>query len=74
MPEATAPADSGVGELGSSVRVPPLTANAATTLALLPLTSSVRPSGDRRASTAPAPAEPNGTLAISVSEPSGLIA
>src|ERR1700722_11447484 len=54
-PDATAPAGSGVGELASSVRVPALTANDAITLAALPLTRSVLPSGDRRASTAPAP-------------------
>jgi hypothetical protein len=66
-----APAGSGVGELGSSVRLPPFTANEATTLALLPFTSSVLPSGDRRASTAPAPAEPNGVLPSSTSEPGG---
>ena len=74
MPAANAPAGSGVGELGSSVRFPPLTANDAITSALLPFTSSVLPSGDRRASTAPAPAEPNGVLPSSTSEPSGLIA
>src|SRR5277367_6085769 len=74
MPEATAPAGSGVGELGSSVSAPPLTANAATTSALLPLTRSVLPSGVRRASTAPVPAGPAETLPSSVSVPLGLIA
>src|ERR1700722_7744057 len=72
-PAAKAPTGSGVGELGSSVRLPPFTANDAMTLALLPSTSSVLPSGDRRASTAPAPAEPKGVLPIKTSEPSGLI-
>ena len=57
MPAGVAPAGSEVGELVSSVRSPPLTANAPTLPALLSSTYSVAPSGLRRASTAPTPTE-----------------
>src|SRR6266404_2020447 len=74
MPAANAPGGSDVGELGSCVRLPPLTANVATTPALLPFTNSVAPSGDRRRSTAPPPAIPNSVLPISDSSPSAAMA
>src|SRR6185437_7674100 len=51
MPEdEVAPAGSGVGELGTSVRLPPLTAKTETKCGPEPLTSRYLPSGDRRAS------------------------
>src|SRR2546429_7793869 len=72
MPAGVAPAGSKVGELGSSVRVPPLTANTATAPALLSSTNRVPPSGLRRASTAPTPpAGPAGVLPRRVSAPPG---
>ena len=49
MPAGVAPAGSGVGELASSVRLPPLTANAPTAPILLSLTNRVWPWGLRRA-------------------------
>src|SRR5436305_14707980 len=55
MPAGAAPAGSAVGELASSVRLPPLTVNAPTASALLSSTYRVRPSGLRRASAAPTP-------------------
>jgi len=51
MPEdEVAPAGSGVGEPGTSVRFPPLTAKTETKCGPEPLTSRYLPSGDRRAS------------------------
>src|SRR3984957_18515708 len=55
MPAGVAPAGSGVGEPGISVRFPPFTAKAPTAPMRLSSTYSVRPSGLRRASTAPTP-------------------
>jgi len=67
---AVAGAGSGVGELGSSVRVAPLTANTDAKCLPLPSMSRYLPSGDRRASvSAPPPAM--AVLPARVSEPSG---
>ena len=56
MPAGAPPGGSGVGELGSSVSVPPCTAKTDRMWLPLPSTDSVRPSGDRRASmSAPPP-------------------
>src|ERR1700722_1126244 len=55
MPAGVAPAGSEVGEVASSVRLPPLTANAPTAPILLSSTYRKRPSGLSRASTAPTP-------------------
>ena len=56
MPAGVAPAGRGVGEPGSSVRLPPpLTAKAPTDLAWLSLTYRNRPSGLSPGSTAPTP-------------------
>lgn len=55
MPAGVAPVGSDVGEPGSSARFPPLTAKEPTAPILLSSTNSVRPSGLRRASTAPTP-------------------
>src|SRR5437763_1138741 len=74
MPKGAAPAGSGVGELGSSVRLPPSTANPLTASARVSTTQSALPSGPRRASSAPAPVVENGVLPSSVSTPSGAIA
>src|SRR6266568_4338842 len=58
------------GEVPSSVRLPPVTANAPTAPILLSSTYSVRPSGLRRASTAPTPpVAPTGVLPSRVSAP-----
>ena len=53
MPAGAAPAGSGNGEVPSSVRLPPLTANAATLPIALSSTYRKLPSGLSRASTAP---------------------
>src|SRR2546429_5941309 len=75
MPAGVAPAGSKVGELGSSVRVPPLTANTATAPALLSSTNRVPPSGLRRASAAPTPpAGPAGAVPSSGRAPPGGVA
>src|SRR5215471_8177843 len=75
MPAGVAPAGSEVGELASSVRSPPLTANAPMAPILLSSTNRVRPSGLSRASTAPTPpVAPTGVLPSSVSVPPGAIA
>jgi hypothetical protein len=56
MPAGVAPAGRGVGEPGSSVRLPPpLTVKAPTDLAWLSLTYRNRPSGLSPESTAPTP-------------------
>jgi hypothetical protein len=73
IPAGAPPAGSGVGELGSSVRVPPFTAKTDRIWLPLPSTDSVLPSGDRRASMS-APPPLIGVLAIRASEPSGLMA
>src|SRR5208282_3766124 len=74
MPAGAAPAGSAVGELASSVRLPPLTANAPTAPILLSSTHRVPPSGPSRASTAPTPPVlPTGVLPSSVSAPPGAI-
>ena len=70
--EEVTPAGSGVGELGTSVRVPPLTANTDTKCMPQPSTSRYLPSGDRRASMS-APPPMIGVLPIRVSEPLGLM-
>ena len=68
-----APAGSGVGELGTSVRWPPLTANTDRMWAALPSTDRVLPSGDsRRSMSAPPPRM--GVLPIRDSEPPALMA
>ena len=72
IPDELAPAGSGVGELGSSVRLPPLTANTDTKLWPAPSTSRYLPSGDSRASMS-APPSLMAKLPISTSEPSGLM-
>ena len=73
MPKGVAPAGSGVGEVVSSLRVPPLTVKALIELAAVPTTQSVWPSGLSLASSAPSPAVLNGVLPISASDPSLLI-
>src|ERR1700677_58654 len=55
MPAGVAPAGSANGEVPSSVRLPPLTANAPTLPIRLSSTYRKRPSGLSRASTAPTP-------------------
>ena len=74
MPEdEVAPAGSGVGELGTSVRFPPLTAKTETKCGPEPLTSRYLPSGDTRASMlAPPPLIVK--LPTRTSEPFGLMA
>jgi hypothetical protein len=75
MPAGEAPAGSAVGEPESSVRLPPWTAKAPTASAELSSTNSQRPSGLRRASTAPTPPVPlTGVLPSSASVPSRPIA
>src|SRR5271169_1920044 len=74
MPAGVAPAGSANGEVPSSVRLPPVTANAPTLPILLSSTYRKRPSGLRRASTAPTPPVwPTGVLPSRVSVPSGAI-
>src|ERR1700680_3765068 len=74
MPTACAPAGSAVGDEASSVRFPPLTANALTFAAPLSTTHSLSPLGPRRASSGPRPAgELNGVLPSRVSVPSAPI-
>src|SRR5215472_4129551 len=74
MPAGAAPAGSGVGELASSVRLPPLTANAPTAPIRLSSTYRFWPSGLRRASTGPAPPVAlTAVLPSSVSAPLGAI-
>src|SRR6201997_599608 len=65
IPAGVAPVGSAAGELGSSVRLPPLTAKAPTASARLSLTYRNRPSGLRPGSTAPTP-----PLATTVGRPS----
>ncbi len=68
--EEVTPTGSGVGELDTSVRDPPFTANTDMKCMPEPSTGRYLPSGDRRASmSAPPPAI--GVLPISVSEPPG---
>ena len=55
MPAGVAPAGRRMGEPGSSVRLPPLTAKAPTDAILLSLTYRNRPSGLSPESTAPTP-------------------
>ena len=73
MPAGVAPAGSGAGELASSVRLPPWTANAAT--APVPLSSTYRncPSGLSRASTAPTLVPRTGVLPSRCSAPPRVI-
>ena len=74
MPKACAPDGSIVGEEASSVRFPPLTANALTLAAPVSTTQSLSPLGPRRASSGPRPAgELNGVLPSRVSVPSAPI-
>ena len=74
MPAGVAPAGSDVGEPGSSVRLPPLTAKAPTAPIRLSSTYRVRPSGLRRASTAPTPpVSPTGVLPSRLNVPLGAI-
>ena len=71
--EEVTPAGSGVGELGTSVSDPPLTANTDMKCIPEPSTRRYLPSGDRRASmSAPPPAI--GVLPIRASEPPGSMA
>jgi hypothetical protein len=62
-----------VGELASSVSWPPFTAKVLTTCPRPPVTDSVDPSGERRASTAPSPLV-KGVVPRRTREPSGLMA
>ena len=55
MPEGEVPEGRGVGELRSSVTSPPLTAKPLTTSPRPPVTNRDLPSGESRASAAPAP-------------------
>src|ERR1700748_681597 len=74
MPAGVAPEGSANGEVLSSVRLPPLTANAPTLPIRLSSTYRKPPSGLSRASTAPTPPVwPTGMLPSRVSEPSGAI-
>src|SRR5271155_316115 len=75
MPAGVAPAGSATGELGSSVRVPPLLmAKAPTVSTRLSFTYSVRPSGLTLGSVAPTPAALLTTgLPMSVRDPLGAI-
>src|ERR1700758_3761740 len=74
MPAGVAPAGSGVGEVASSVRLPPLTANVPTSPTRLSSTYRKRPSGLSRASTAPTPpVAATGVLPSRVSVPPGAI-
>src|SRR5580704_18093626 len=74
MPAGVAPAGSEVGEVASSVRLPPLTANVPTAPTLLSSTYRNRPLGLSRASTAPTPpVAATGVLPSRVSAPSGAI-
>jgi hypothetical protein len=73
IPAGEPPAGRGVGELGSSVRVPPWTAKTDRMWLPLPSTDSVLPSGDRRRSVSAPPPE-MGVLPIRASEPCGLMA
>src|SRR5580704_14805417 len=74
MPAGVAPAGSEVGELDSSVRLPPLTANTPTLPIRLSSMYKKPPSGLSRASTAPTPPVwPTGVLPSRVSAPSGPI-
>jgi hypothetical protein len=70
IPAGAPPAGSGVGELGTSVRVPPCTAKTDRMWLPLPSTSRYLPSGDSRASMSAPPPE-IGVLPIRVREPSG---
>src|ERR1700733_8121656 len=55
IPAGAPPGGSGVGELGSSVSVPPCTAKTDRMWLALPSTDSVLPPGDRRGALAPPP-------------------
>jgi hypothetical protein len=68
MPAGVAPAGAAVGEVGSSVRLPPSTVKPLTWSAVGSTTQSVLPSGDRRASSGE-PADLSGVLWRRVSEP-----
>jgi hypothetical protein len=70
--DAVTEAGSGVGELDTSVRVPPFTAKTDMKCMPLPSTSRYLPSGDRRASMS-APPPVMAVLPMRVSEPSGLM-
>ena len=72
MPVGVAPAGPGTEESG--VRLPPLTANPLTASAPASTTHSVEPSGESRASSAPAPSAPGGVLRRNVSPPPAEIA
>ncbi len=67
MPEGVAPA--GPAAADSGVRVPPLTEKPVTALVPDSTTQSVEPSGESRASSAPAPISPAGVLWRKVSAP-----
>src|SRR2546430_7388740 len=74
MPTGCAPDGSAVGDDASSVRFPPLTANALTLAAPVSTTQSLSPLGPRRASSGPRPAgELNSVLPSRVSVPSAPI-
>src|SRR5579859_7406741 len=74
MPAGVAPVGSANGEVLSSVRLPPLTANAPTLPIRLSSTYRNWPSGLSRASTAPTPPVwPTGVLPSRVSDPFGAI-
>ena len=72
MPDGDAPAGPGVGELRGS-RVPPFTVKPLTASAPASTTHKVDPSGERRASSAPAGAPASGVLPMSVSAPPAAI-
>jgi hypothetical protein len=75
MPAGVAPAGRATGELGSSVRLPLLTANAPTESTRLSFTYRYRPPGLRPGSTAPTPAVAETVvLPSSVSSPPGAMA
>src|SRR6266568_1139264 len=73
MPAGVAPAGSDAGEVASSASLPPWTANAATAPVPLSSTYRKRPSGLRRASTAPTLVPRTGVLPSSRSVPPGVI-
>ena len=73
MPLGAAPTGAGVGELDSSVRLPPLTVKPLIALAPGSTTQRVLPSGDRRASSGLTAGAFNGVLWCRLSEPSAAI-
>src|SRR5207245_787799 len=75
MPKGAAPAGSGAGDEGDSVRSPPLTAKALRASASVSTTQSVSPFGASRASSAPTLVGPlKGVLPSSARAPSVAIA